>query len=138
MAFTIVRPIIIKAVVTNQLKEEMALKTHQSLQQIEKQLTQLEQQATMWQQKVKTKQDPQVLKIQQKINEERQKLLENKQSLRTRLKQIAELTLEQEVVQGKVDGLTSIAVGDAWQDIAQAEIVIKDGIVMALRGPQEE
>lgn len=138
MAFTFVRPIIIKAVVTNKLKEEMALQTHQSLQQIEIQLTKLEQQAAAWRKKASSEQEAQTLKILQKIKEDRQKLSENKQSLLTRLKQIAELKLGQEVVQGKVDGLTSIKIGDAWKDIAQAEIVLKDGIVTALRGPQEE
>lgn len=62
-----------------------------------------------------------------------EELSSKRQSLVGKLRDIADLGEGQEVVIGQIEGCYDVKVGDNWGDIHQAEIVLEDGIVVALR-----
>jgi len=55
------------------------------------------------------------------------------QQLLERLKLISKLNLDEEVVQGTVDGPMDIKVGDNFDGLNKVEIVLKDGVVIEIR-----
>jgi hypothetical protein len=64
---------------------------------------------------------------------ERSKRLQQREQLLARMKELAKLELGTEVVQGTVEGEIEVRTGDEWGRLSGAEIVLKDGRVVAIR-----
>ena len=61
------------------------------------------------------------------------RLAETRAGLLARSRELAELADGRLVLQGRLESLVEIRVGDRWQDIAGVEVVLEDGRVVEIR-----
>jgi hypothetical protein len=133
-SITVQRPVVIKAIVTESFKrlyiqdlEDTIKRVEAIVQQIDVQIRRmdLERQIT-----------PQTKTLRQQLELERARQEAARAELQARLREAEALELNQEFVQGTLEGTVEISVGDNLFDkIARTEIVVKDGIVMEIREP---
>lgn len=133
-SITVQRPVVVKTIVTEAFKRlyiqdlEDAIRRVQAIvQQIEVQIRRmdLERQIT-----------PQTRALRQQLELERARQEATRAELESRLREAEALELNQEFVQGTLEGSVQISVGDNLFDkIGRTEIVVKDGIVMEIREP---
>ncbi|MBQ5859825.1 MAG: 16S rRNA processing protein RimM, partial [Selenomonadales bacterium] len=71
--------------------------------------------------------------LRQQIDMERQKRLDFKNHLLQKLKEAEAIENGSEVVQGQLERLVEIKVGDDMQSIMNAEILLEDGKIVAFR-----
>jgi hypothetical protein len=72
--------------------------------------------------------------IQIQVNEKKSEFLEQKNQILQQLQQIQMLELDQEVQQGQIDSIFRVETGDNLIEKMQVEILLRDGIVEAIRG----
>ncbi len=131
-SITVQRPVIIKAIVTDSFKrlyvqdlEEAIKRVEAILQQVEVQIRRfdLERQVT-----------PQSRALRQQLELERARQEATRAELQVRLREAQDLRLNDEFVQGTIEGTVEIAVGDNLFDkISRTEVIVKDGIVLEIR-----
>lgn len=129
----LVCPITVKAKVTDDLKKQLAAEIQEAIQKTDLELQQLEFHAKriMTEQ---VKQDVQGLTaIRQQVDAEKQKRLEFRNHMVEKLKETAQLELGSEIVQGNLQRMVTIAVGDNLHQMIASEILIEDGKVIAFR-----
>ena len=139
---TLKRPINVKAVVTPRWKEESQQQLQAQINQVDSQLQQLEMQGQRAISEIQKQslQPPgpqtiqQIESIQIQVNEKKSELLEQKNQSLQNLQQVQLLEINQEVIQGQLDGLFSIQLGDNLISKMQVEILLRDGIVEEIRG----
>jgi hypothetical protein len=132
MGMTVVRPVVVKAIVTEMFKrqyigelEDTVKRLDAVISQIETQIrrTELERQIT-----------PQSRAIRQQLEVERSRQESARLELQARLREAEALELNTEFSQGTVEGLVDLSVGDNFfTRLARAEVIIKDGIVIEIR-----
>ncbi len=135
MALTIRRPITVKSIVTDLLKDSLLNDLQTALQKLEQDIQQLEFQGK----KLLTdleKQNPQrVAVFKQQLDGERQKRADAKKELLQKMQAVQALELAQEVIHSTVEGVWEVEVGQNWKDIQGSEIVLKDDVVIEIREP---
>jgi YlqD protein len=136
------RVINIRAVVTQRWKDETQQALQGQINEVDSQLQQLEMQgqraiAEIKQQSLQPP-GPQVIQqiegIQMQVNEQKSQFLEQKNGVLQQLQQVQFLELNQEVVQGQVESIFSVQVGDNLIEKMNLEVLLRDGIVMEVRG----
>lgn len=136
------RQVTIKAIVTDNFKQQASAELQTALQQIDLQMEQLEFQGKRALQDLEKKgitpagpqltQQMEELKAQ--INEERNRIMAAKNDMLQRLNLINTLEINSEFVQGQVDNFVDVHVGDnLYAKMAAPEIILKDGIVTEIR-----
>lgn len=139
---TLKRPINVKAVVTPRWKEENQQQLQAQINQVDGQLQQLEMQGQRAISEIQKQslQPPgpqtmqQIESIQIQVNEKKSELLEQKNQSLQNLQQVQLLEMNQEVIQGQLEGLFSIQPGENLISKLQVEILLRDGIVEEIRG----
>lgn len=136
------RAINIRAIVTQRWKDETQQMLQGQINEVDSQLQQLEMQgqraiAEIKQQSLQPP-GPQVMQqienIQMQVNQQKSQLLEQKNAVLQQLQQVQFLELNQEVVQGQIDSIFSVQVGDNLIEKMNVEVLLRDGIVMEVRG----
>lgn len=136
------RSINVKAIVTPRWKDEAQQQLQGQINQLDNQLQQLEMQAQrmiseIQKQSIKPP-GPDTLQqidsIQAQVNQKKSELLEQKNQVLQQLQQVQLLELDQEVVQGQIDSVFRIEVGDNLIEKMQVEILLRDGTVEEIRG----
>ncbi|MEL6501948.1 MAG: YlqD family protein [Cyanobacteria bacterium J06631_6] len=135
------RPVTVKAIVTAQWKEEVTQQLQKQVAQLDKQMQQLEMQGKRTIEEI-TKQagaaTPQVKKqtenIQGQVNQKKAEMLEKKNQFLQQLQQIQLLELDQEVVQAQMESFFRLEQGDNLVKKLNIEVVLRDGVVEAIRG----
>jgi hypothetical protein len=132
MGMTVVRPVVVKAIVTETFKrqyvnelEDTVKRLDAVIQQIDTQIrrTELERQIT-----------PQSRAIRQQLEVERSRQEAARMELQARIKEAESLEFNSEFSQGTVESLVELNVGDNFfTRLARAEVIIKDGIVIEIR-----
>jgi len=120
MPLTIRRMVTVKAVVTEELKHRLGAELQSALARLDNELAQLEGQGAG----VKPG-DGEV--------PDRRRYLQQREQLLARLKELARLEPGSEIVEGTVEGQVEVRPGDEWQRLFSAEIVLRDGKVIAVR-----
>lgn len=128
----ILRPVTIKARVTERLKQRLAAEVQAAIRQVEEEIQQLDLQVKRAQLTANLTPQQQ-LQLRQVVEAEKQKRQAEKQELQERLRQIADLPLGSEVVQGTVQAVAQVSVGDDWDALFATEILVEDGRVVAIR-----
>lgn len=131
MAVFIQRPVTVKARVTEALKKRLAAEFQESLRQAEAESAQLEAQLKRLTEPAEGGSERRAAV--ERLEAERQKRAEQKDRLLDNLKELARLELGAEITQGTVQGLVQVKAGDDWDRVFQAEIVVEDGRVVAIR-----
>lgn len=126
-------PVAVKAKVTEQLKARLAAEIQDAIRKTDMELQQIEfhgKRAMAEQAKV----DAQGLTaLRQQIEAEKDKRLELKAHMTEKLKETAALEIGAEIVQGNLDRMVTINVGDNLHEIMSAEILLEDGKIIAFR-----
>lgn len=132
-SITLKCPVTIKARVTDELKKTMAAEMQENMKKADMELQQIEFHAK----RVladQAKIDAQgLIALRQQIEGEKQKRLEFKAHLTEKIKEAAELELGSEIVQGTLEQLVTVKVGDDLHKYMATEILLEDGKVVAFR-----
>lgn len=126
-------PVTIKAKVTDELKRKMIAEIQDGIKKVDLEVQQVEFQGKrMLTEQAKV--DAQGLPaLRQQIDMERQKRLDFKNHLLQKLKETEAIENGSEVVQGQLERIVEIKVGDDMQSIMNAEILLENGKVVAFR-----
>lgn len=123
----------VKAKVTEQLKARLAAEIQDAIRKADMELQQIDfhgKRALAEQAKV----DAQGLTaLRQQIEAEKAKRVEFKTHMADKLKETAALEIGAEIVQGNLDRMVTVSVGDNLHEIMSAEILLEDGKIIAFR-----
>lgn len=126
-------PVTIKSKVTEALKKQLATDIQNAIRKVDLELQQIDFQAKRLMTE-QARQDPEgSMAIRQQINAERQKRIDYKNQLQERLQASTQLELGAEIVQGTLERMITLHVGDNLQKEMGAEILLEDGKVIAFR-----
>lgn len=130
---TVKCPVTVKAKVTEQLKKKLAADIQEEIKRTDMELQQIEFQAKrIMAEQVKV--DAQgLVAIRQQVDAEKQKRQDFKNHLLEKLRATAQLELGAEIVQGTIERLITIRVGDDLIKDMNAEILLEDGKIIAFR-----
>ncbi len=126
-------PVTIKSKVTDVLKEQLNAEIKEAMSKIDMELQQIEFHAKrLMTEQVRS--DVQGLTaLRQQIDGEKQKRLELKGQLQDKLKETSQLEIGAEIVQGTMEQLVTVQVGDDLQKLMSREILLEDGKILAIR-----
>ena len=110
----IIRPVTVKVVVTNTLKERLGYELRTALQKVDAQLERLSHSTSV---------DGQAVAESTRTRDE----------LLRRVKAVAELEIGSQQFHSTVDSLLEVVEGDVWPDLSAGEIILLDGKVVAMR-----
>lgn len=131
-SITVQRPVVIKAIVTESFKRLYAADLEDAIKRVDAVVGQLEVQARRFD--LERQVSAQSRAIRQQIDLERARQEAARVELQARLREAQELKLNDEFIQGTLDSLVEVSVGDNLFDrISRTEIIVKDGIVMEIR-----
>lgn len=128
---TVVRPITVKVIVTEALKDKLALDMQQALQRLDSELQQIEAQSRKIVADMEKANPERARMVKGQLEAEKQKRNETRRELIERIKAVAALEVGQEQVHSTVEGIANVKVGDIWQ--SAVEIVIKDDRIVEIR-----
>jgi len=132
-SMTLKCPVTIKAKVTESLKKQLASGIQEEVKKVDMELQQIEFHAKRLMTE-QAKQDAQgLVALRQQIDAERNKRLEFKSHMVDKLKETAQLEIGAEIVQGTMDRIITVNVGDDLQKMINAEILMEDGKILAFR-----
>lgn len=128
------RKVAVKAIVTEQFKERLVAQLRQALQQVELAQQQLEIQGGKYLSELEDKDPAQGDAFRRKLERQKQKQEAIRAKLTEELAVAEKLELGTEHLQGMLDGLVEVNVGDNLAEKLQAgEILVKDGLVVEVR-----
>lgn len=132
MAIFIQRPVTVRARVTEALKKRLAAEFQESLRQAEAELALIEGQMKGLGEESEGAAAERRATI-ERLGAERQKRVEQRTRLLENIKESGRLEPGTEISQGTVQGFCQVRIGDDWDRLFQAEIVVEDGRVVAIR-----
>jgi hypothetical protein len=128
------RAVTIKAIVTEDFKTNVTEELNRTLAKIDQAAQQLEFQLRRYVPEVAKADLEQAGRLRREIETERQRHEGVKAEVTGRLKEISELEIGAEFVQGTIEGDVDVEVGDNLMEmLGAAEIVVKDGIVQEIK-----
>ncbi|MBP2017722.1 Skp family chaperone for outer membrane proteins [Symbiobacterium terraclitae] len=133
MSLQILRPVTIKARVTDGLKARLTAELNAAIQQLDAEMNELESQVKRAQLTASISPQQQ-MQLRQLVEQERAVRAEKKAQLQQEISHIQSLPLGSEVVQGTVQAIATVGVGDNLEAVMATEIVVEDGKVIAIRG----
>lgn len=130
---TINRKIIVKARVTEGFKEQLIQELQEGMNKLDAELKFLEQRAKKIITELTIKASPQVVSVREQLEYEKQKREEARKAMAEQMKMVGTLENGKEVIQEELEGPIEVKVGDNWFDLRQREIVVEDGLIVAIR-----
>ncbi|SHF31902.1 YlqD protein [Desulforamulus putei DSM 12395] len=130
---TITRPVMVKVRVTDNYKKSLAMELRQTVAKLELELQQIEYQTRKLQEIAKKNPGAAEAALAQ-WEQEKQKRLDTRLKLLDKIKEVGKLENGSEVLQGKVESFVQVQVGDDWNRLMSAEIILVDGKVAEIRG----
>ena len=133
MAVIVKRPVILKNIVTSAFKEQLTAELEQAIHQIEMWLEQEEFQSRRVILEARKQNTRRASQLREQAEVEREKQEQVKNNLKHKLEQVKQLEIDSLFVSGTYDAPVKIEVGDDIRaKLSQAEIVVKDGIVVQI------
>ncbi|ADG82893.1 YlqD family protein [Thermincola potens] len=130
---TILRQVTVKAKVTEKFKNTMAAQIQDAIRKIDLELQNIDFQLKRTVAELE-KQNPAGIPAAKKhFQDEREKRTKAREQLTEQIKQIGKLAIGSEIIQGTLDTLAEIKVGDNWQDIFNVEVVVCDDRIIEIR-----
>jgi len=133
LALVIRRPVTVKAIVTDGLKDELLMDLQEAMQKVELDLQQLEFEGKRLLADLEKQGSERIDVFKQQLEAERQKRLDAKKELAQKMQAVDALELGQEVVHSTVEAEWTVEVGQNWKEIYGTEIILKDDIVVEIR-----
>ncbi|MGI6143379.1 MAG: YlqD family protein [bacterium] len=127
------RAITLKVKVTGSYKESVLRDLEKNLNQVELELQQLEFQGKRYLQEVEKHGAEPIAAVKQRLEREKQKRLELRDKMRQKQIEVAGWQIGSEVVQGTLEGMVDLSVGDTMDRLLQAEVIVQDGVILEIR-----
>jgi hypothetical protein len=132
MGITVVRPVVVKAIVTEVFKRQYLSELEDTVNRVDAVIAQIDTQIRRTE--LERQITPQARAIRQQLEVERSRQEAARMELAARIKEAEALELQSEFSQGTVESTVELSIGDNFfTRLARAEIVIKDGIVIEVR-----
>jgi predicted TIM-barrel fold metal-dependent hydrolase len=132
MGITVVRPVVIKAIVTEGFKQQYLSELEDTVKRLDAVITQIDMQIRRAE--LERQVTPQVRAFRQQLEVERSRQEAARMELQARIKEAEALELHSEFSQGTMESLVELGVGDNFfSRLARTEVIIKDGIVIEIR-----
>lgn len=129
------RAVTIKAIVTEEFKNNMKEELTKTLSKVESAAAQLEYQLRRYVPEVAKTDIEQAGRLRREIEGEKQRHESVRAEITSRLNEVSGLSIGSEFVQGTIEGEVEIKAGDnLLEKMGGCEIVIKDGIVQEIKG----
>jgi septal ring factor EnvC (AmiA/AmiB activator) len=132
MSIQVLRPVTIKAKVTEGLKARLAQEIQDAIRLLDQEMEQIESQVKRAQ-LTATVNPQQLVQLRQIVEAEKAKRAERKAELQEEIQAIQSLPLGSEIVQGTAQSIATIDVGSDFDALRAVEIVVEDGKVVAIR-----
>jgi hypothetical protein len=131
-SITVIRPVVIKAIVTEAFKEGYKRELQEALRSVEDLIGRIDSQIRRME--LERQITPQSRAVRQQLELERSRQEGLRAELQDRLQEAERLELATEFPHGTVDALVEVRIGDnLFRKLTRTEIVVKDGIVMEIR-----
>ena len=132
MSITVVRPVVVKAIVTETFKRQYLSELEDTIKRLDAVVSQIDTQIRRTE--LERQITPQARAIRQQLEVERSRQEAARMELAARIKEAEALELQSEYSQGTVESTVELNVGDNFfTRLARAEIVVRDGIVIEIR-----
>jgi hypothetical protein len=130
------RQIVLKAIVTERLKEQLSREVTDAIAEVEQQAQQLDVQSRRVMLELQRTDLQRAMAFRQSLEAEKRKQEDVKEELNDRLREYQALELNTEFVRGLIEGSVDIKQGDNLADkMGRAEVITKDDIVVEIREP---
>jgi exonuclease VII large subunit len=129
----ILRPITVRAKVTERLKERLTGELKDAVRMLDQEVEQLDSQLKRAQLTLQNLTPQQQIALRQQVDMEKQRRHERKQQLLQEMRAVSDLPLGSEIVQGTVQSLATVGVGDDWEELFTLEVLLDDGKVIEIR-----
>lgn len=136
MSIQILRPVTIKAKVTEQLKDRLGAEIGEAVKLLDEEMQQLESQVKRAQLTAAVSPQQQ-MQLRQLVEQERAKRADRKAQLEEERKAIFQLPIGSEIVQGQAQSIATIAVGSDFDALTAIEVVVENGKVIAIRKSED-
>ncbi len=131
---TIKRDVILRAIVTEGLKEQLDREFSEAIAQVDGRITQLDIGARQYVTELQRTDIQQAMAVRQQIEAEKRRYRQVKDELIQRQRAVRELELGSEVIRGTLESEAEISVGDNLQTVLRGvEIVVRDDEVVEIR-----
>lgn len=132
MSIQLIRPVTIKALVTDDLKARLRADMQEAIKVLDEETARLESEVKRAQ-LMGNIPAQQLMQLNQVIAQEKAKRADRKAQLEEEIQAVAALPLGSEIVQGQSQSLTTVAVGDDLEAALAVEIVVRDGKITEIR-----
>jgi hypothetical protein len=132
MGITVVRPVVVKAIVTETFKKQYLSELEETVKRLDGLITQIDTQIRRAD--LERQISPQSRAFRQQLEVERSRQEAARMELQARIREVEALEINSEFSQGTVESIVALSVGDNFfTRMARAEIIVKDGIVIEIR-----
>ena len=130
------REVLLKAVVTERLKEQLQQGVHETIEQVDQAQEEMERQYRRLMLEVQRMDAGRAMAVRQQVDAERRKQEDAKKELQEQLTEYDQLQMGEEIVLRVLEGTVDVKVGDNFFDkVRRAEILIEDDVVKEIREP---
>jgi hypothetical protein len=130
------RQVLLKAVVTERLKEQLIQDVEDAIKRVEEAQDELDRQSRRLMLELQRTDLNRAMAFRQQLDLEKRKQEDVKAELQEQLKEYQGLPLGEEITRGALEGDIEINVGDNLSEkLGQAEILIQDDLVKEIRDP---
>ena len=137
-SLALIRPVLVKVQVTENYKKQAGAELLEAARQLELKLQHLAYQEKRLATAAAKNDAGGVPAAMQQLLQEKRQGEESRREMLRRLQEVDGLALGTEVVYGKMESLTEVRVGDAWRPVLGVEIILRDGLIAAIRQPEAE
>jgi hypothetical protein len=128
------RQVVLKAIVTEKLKESLTREVEDAIAEVQDAQQQLDVQSRRVMLELQRTDLNRAMAFRQQLEAEKRKQDDLKQELQERLQEYQKLEMGTEFVRGLIEGTVEIQEGDNLADkMGRAEIIVKDDIVISVR-----
>jgi hypothetical protein len=133
-SITLKRAVTIVAIVTEDLKQQLRDELGARIAEVDNNVQQLDAQSRRYMLELQRTNLQQAMALRERVDQEKMRHHALKSELQDQLQEVENLELDSEFRRGVLEGTVELKVGDSLpQSLYGAEIVMKDGIVQALR-----
>jgi Tfp pilus assembly protein PilN len=132
MSIQLIRPVTIKALVTDGLKQRLRADMQEAIKILEEETSRLDSEVKRAQ-LMGNIPSQQLLQLNQVIQQEKAKRADRRAQLEEEMRAVDALPMGSEIVQGQAQSLTTVAVGDDLEAALGVEIVIRDSLITEIR-----
>ncbi|MEW6725701.1 YlqD family protein [Desulforudis sp. 1088] len=132
-SIVITRPVTVKVILTEEYRNDLLKQCDITIRKNDIEIQRLEFQLK----KALAEAEPaQAAQIRHQFDLEKKKRIESKQKIAEQVQALKDLPLGTELIQGRVESMVEVRVGDDWRKLAMVEVVVKDGKVVEIREGQ--